>query len=193
MLLAETGIRFGELAWLTWEDIDLAANVLHIQPKDGWTPKTGDQRAVPLNDTIKGLLESLPKRWRWVVTMPPSARCPRPGRQWSERRLLASLKRVLKELKLPGRLHTFRHTFISNALLKGTRISVVREWVGHVDEEVINLYTHVHKDASQAAIQRLTEANNGLQQNEKPRHEAEGASAQSQHSDKEARNERDAK
>ena len=86
-------MRFGELAWLTWEDIDLTANVLHIQAKDGWKPKTGDQRAVPLNAAIKRLLKSLPKRWRWVVTMPPSARCPWPGRQWSERRLLAALKR----------------------------------------------------------------------------------------------------
>lgn len=192
-LLSETGMRFGELSWLTWEDIDLTANVLHIQPKDGWRPKTGDQRAVPLNVTIKKVLESLPKRWHWVVTMPPSARYPRPGRQWTERRLLAALHRVLKKLKLPGKLHTFRHTFISNALLQGTPVSVVREWVGHVDEEVLKLYTHVHNDASQAAMQRLAEANNALQSSEKPRHEAASDSAQSQHNDKEERNERDAK
>lgn|GEM_PF-840717 len=48
-LLAEFGLRLGELAWLTWDDIDFGINVLKIQPKDGWKPKTGDQRAVPLN------------------------------------------------------------------------------------------------------------------------------------------------
>jgi len=34
-LLAETGMRFGELAWLTWDDVALASNVLKIQPKEG--------------------------------------------------------------------------------------------------------------------------------------------------------------
>jgi integrase len=99
--------------------------------------------------------------------MPPSKRYPEHGRQWTERRLLAALKRVLKPLDLPGHLHTFRHTFISNALLKHTPPAVVREWVGQVDEQIIKLYTHVHDEASQAAMQRLAEANHGLQQAEK--------------------------
>jgi integrase len=34
-LLAETGMRIGEAAWLIWEDVDLSANVVRIQPKDG--------------------------------------------------------------------------------------------------------------------------------------------------------------
>jgi integrase len=192
-LLAETGMRFGELAWLTWDDIDFTANVLRVQPKDGWKPKTGDQRAVPLNAQLQRLLMSLPKRWRWVMTMPPSPRCPLAGRQWTERRLLAVLKRVLKTLKLPGKLHTFRHTFISNALLKGTPVTLVREWVGHVDEQVLKLYTHVHNEASQAAMQRLAEANYQLQQTENDCNGVSQKPAQSQHSNKEENDERDAK
>ena len=192
-LLAETGLRFGELAWLTWDDVDFATNVLRIRPKDSWKPKTGDQRAVPLNASLKRLLESLPRRWRWVVTMPPSAWHPAAGRQWTERRLLAELKKVLRSIDLPGKLHTFRHSFISDALLKGTPVAVVREWVGHVDDEVIKIYTHVHNDASQAAMQRLAEANNGLQEAEKARQKADSDSAQIQHSDKEVHDEHDAK
>jgi len=185
LLLAETGMRFGEMAWLTWDDVDLQANVLRIQPKDGWKPKTGDQRAVPLTETVKRVLELLPRRFRWVVTMPPSGQYPKPGRQWSERRLLAGLKRVLKQLNLPGKLHTFRHSFISNALLKGTPVAVVRDWVGHVDPEIIDLYTHVHNDASQTAMQRLAQANQGLQPKNEGNNGRESDSAQNQHTDKE--------
>jgi site-specific recombinase XerD len=192
-LLAETGMRFAEMAWLTWDDIEPTANILRIRPKEGWKPKTGDQRAVPMNPVIRQVLWSLPRRWRWVVTMPPSKQHPQPGRQWTERRLLAALKRVLKGLQLPGKLHTFRHTFISDALLKGTPVAVVREWVGHVDDEVIKLYTHVHDGASQAAMQRLSEANSGLLKTANANDEAGRGSAQSQHSVKEARNDRDAK
>lgn len=186
-LLAETGLRIGELIWLTWDDIDLGQNILHVRPKDGWRPKSGDQRAVPLSPRTREVLGSLSRRFRWVLTAPPTARRPERGQQVTERRMLALLKRVLKHLDLPGHLHTFRHTFISNALLKGIAIAVVREWVGHVDAEVIKLYTHVHDTASQAAMQRLAEANtNLLQKKENVDHGPEDESAHNQHKPKES-------
>ena len=154
-LLAETGMRFGELAWLTWDDVDQAKNILLIRPKSGWKPKTGDQRGVPLSPASRATIESLPRTWTWVVTMPPSRTNPERGRQWTERRLLSALKRVLKKLKFDGKLHTFRHSFISHALLKGIPVAVVKQWVGHVDPNVIDLYTHVHDAASQAAMKKL--------------------------------------
>lgn len=192
-LLAETGMRFGELAWLTWDDVDVGANVLRIRPKDGWKPKTGDQRAIPISAPIWAVLDALPRDWRWVVTMPPSALRPKLGRQWTERRLLAALKAVLEGVRLPGKLHTFRHAFISNALLNGTAVAVVREWVGHVDPQVLALYTHVHNDASQAAMQRLTEANQRLQVEKGSRGSKEADSAQTQHIRKESGDASDAK
>ncbi len=73
-------------------------------------------------------------------------------------RLLVELKRVLKSVGLVGKLHTFRLSFISNALLKGTAVAVVREWVGHIDPHVIDVYTHVHDAASQAAMKKLADA-----------------------------------
>lgn len=118
-LLAETGMRFAELAWLTRDDVELTANVLRAQPKAGRRPKTRDQRAVPLSPTARRVVEGLPRRRQWAVTVPPSRKHPRPGRRWTERRLVAALKRVLGRLGLPGKLHTFRHAFISNALLNG--------------------------------------------------------------------------
>jgi site-specific recombinase XerD len=156
VILAETGLRFGELAWLTWDDIDFEANTLCIQPKTGWTTKSGDQRTMPLSVAARAALEALPRTWRWVVTMPPSAKYPVEGRQWTERRLLTALKGVLKTLKLPGKLHTFRHAFISRALVNGIPLAVLKEWVGHIDPKVTALYTHIDDEASQAAMKRLS-------------------------------------
>ena len=158
MLLAELGLRFGEMAWLTGVDIDFTANKIHIRPKEGWKPKTGDQRCVPMSPAVRELLATLPKTAAWLVPMPPSRTHPGTGRQWSEKRLLNSLKRVLKKLELVGKLHTFRHSFISNALLRGTAVVVVREWVGHVDPQILALYSHVHDAASQAAMRKLSRA-----------------------------------
>lgn len=97
---------------------------------------------------------------------------PQPGRQWTERRLLAALRRVLKQLKLPEKLHTFRHSFISNALLEGTAVAVLREWVGHIDRSIIDLYTHIHNGPSPAVMQRRTEANHEPLQSGESSHDA---------------------
>ena len=156
-LLADTGMRIGELQHLTWNDVDFKRNLLHIRPKAGWKPKTGDQRSVPLSPTLKQLLEQLPRLCEWVLTAPPSTRYPRGDHQISERRLLKCLKGVLKPLGFEGHLHTFRHAFISHALTSGIPEAVVRSWVGHVDQDVIKLYTHIADTESQAAMKRLTQ------------------------------------
>lgn len=158
VLLAETGMRVGELRWLSWLDIDLAQGIIKIQPKDAWKPKTGDQRVIPMSPRARALLSGLPRRSRWAVTAAPSTRYPDGQHQISERRLLEYLKRVLKRLNLTGHVHTFRHAFISHALTRGIPEAIVRQWVGHVDQEIIKHYTHIADAASQAAMQRLAQA-----------------------------------
>lgn len=54
---------------------------------------------------------------------------PQEGCQISERRALASLKRVLSKIEIEGKLHSFRHSFISRCLTNGIEEAVVRSWV----------------------------------------------------------------
>jgi integrase len=156
-LLADTGLRIGELEWLSWDDVDLPNNEIVIQPKEGWDPKSGDQRRVPMTARVRQLLNDLPRRCRWVFPAPKSTRYPTGDHRVSARRLLVYLKRVLEKLKLRGHLHTFRHAFISNALTRGIPEAVVRAWVGHVDRDVIRQYTHVADSISQQQMQRLSD------------------------------------
>lgn len=107
---------------------------------------------------VRSLLASQPRHGEWVLTARQSPGGDPGDRQLSERRLLRSLKRLLKRLKLPGHLHTFRHAFISRALSAGTPEAVVRSWVGHVDQEIMKLYTHIADKDSQEKMQRLEEA-----------------------------------
>ncbi len=161
-LLAETGMRISEAKYLTWDDVDLENGFLYIRPKqigpdkaDMWTPKTGDQRVVPLAQVAVDRLQKMRRSCRWVFTAKPTRSHPRRDRPIDERRVLYHLKKVLKHLDLPGHLHTFRHTLISQALVNGTPESVVRQWVGHVDAEILKHYTHIANTDSKAYMQRL--------------------------------------
>ena len=150
--LADTGTRIGEARWLTWNDVNLEDKVIHIRAKEGWQPKTGDERVIHLSVELCQVLAQLPRYSQWVFTAPRTDRFPVAGRQVSDRRALAHLKTVLKKLGLPGHLHTFRHAFVSHALTSGVAESIVRSWVGHIDPQIMKIYTHIADRQSRAAM-----------------------------------------
>ena len=155
LLLAETGLRIGEAQWLTWDDVDLKTNVIHVRAKEGWRPKSGDERVIPISPKLRAFLEGRKRHGRWILTAKATSTHPSLDRQVNPRRALIALKRILARLGLPGKLHSFRHSFISRCLMKGIEESVVRSWVGHVDPTIMRLYTHISSPISQDRIKRL--------------------------------------
>lgn len=159
--LRETGCRAGEAKFLMWDDVRLDAGVILIRAKEGpwgsWRPKSGDQRSIPMTDKVRALFRSMPRHGLWVFCAQPSKRFPAKDRQLSEAQALEVLqKKVLVKLGLEGKLHTFRHTYISQALTRGVPEAVVRQWVGHVDPAILRLYTHVADEVSQAYVSRFS-------------------------------------
>jgi integrase len=155
-ILADTGFRIGEVQFLTWDDVDFENNLLHVRAKEGWKPKDGDQRSVPMSVRARAMLERLPRQSRWVVMAPASPRYPKGDHENLDRRALRALKRVLKRLGLRGKIHTFRHAFLFHALIRGTPEALVRAWAGHVDWDILKLYTHIANSDSQEAMKRLS-------------------------------------
>jgi integrase len=153
--LADTGCRIGEAEWLTWEDVDFANRIVHIREKDGWHPKTGDMQVIPISPALETTLKNLSQISPWVFTAAPSRQYPNRGHQISPRRALAHVKTVLKKLGLKGHLHTFRHSFISHALISGVPEAIVRKWAGHVDPEIIRIYTHIADQQSRDALDQI--------------------------------------
>jgi integrase len=152
--VSRLGINESDRA-LTWDDVDLVRHWIHIRGKNGWKPKSGNERAVPMNDRLQEMFQAMPRRSRWVFTARPTSRCPTVDRQISERRLLQDLKRLLKPLGLRGHLHTFRHSFISFAAYEGIPERVLRKWVGHVDQRILDHYFHLADPQSHDAMRRL--------------------------------------
>jgi integrase len=151
--LAHTGMRIGEAIHLEWADLDFRNGFIHIQAKLNWKPKTGENRKVPMVDQVRRQLELLPKNQKWVFARLIVARTQRPcAASTAARKALRVLQQVLKKLKLIGRLHTFRHSFVSHVLTRGTPEAVVREWVGHLDPEMIRDYTHIANQISKTKM-----------------------------------------
>jgi integrase len=153
--LADTGTRIGEAIWLTWDDVDFENGVIHIQAKEDWAPKTGDERTISMSASLRQTILQQPRMYRWVFVAQPSWKYPQKGRQVSSRLSLAHLKRVLKRQGLPGHQHTFRHSFISHALTNSTPEAIVRHWVGHVDHKIMERYTHIADPISKGAMANL--------------------------------------
>jgi integrase len=162
LFLAETGMRIGEVIHLSWNDIDLERRVAYVRekqigkkPTDVWKPKTGRQRVVPLSHEVIEMLRSQPRKDRWVFRRPNNHDPNGTAMRASDRGVLGNLKRVLKSVGLAGHTHTFRHSFISHALMRGVPEAMVREWVGHVDPDTIRHYTHIADEQSHACMDRL--------------------------------------
>jgi site-specific recombinase XerD len=188
IFLADTGCRAGEAKWLTPDDVDIERRLIHIRPKAGWKPKSGDQRVIPMTDRLYEMFGMMPMDSPWVFSARKTCKHPE-QRQISERRLLQYLKRLLKKLGLKGHLHTFRHTFISHAAIQGVPERVLRRWIGHVDRQILDWYFHLADEQSQAAMKRLSPPSNGRTSTA----EADSSSAHFQHSNRSTKNDKRAK
>ncbi len=141
---------------LEWSDVDFGKGVIHIRVKAGWKPKSGESRVVPLTAPVVAVMETLPRSQCWIFARGLTHKHRSPcTASTSARHALKALKVVSKELGLPGRLHTFRHSFISHVLSEGTPESLVRSWVGHIDPAILRIYTHVGDKVSILRLNQL--------------------------------------
>jgi integrase len=154
--LAYTGMRIGEALHLEWSDLDFDNKMIHIRCKTGWKPKSGENRIVPMLPQVAKALAPLMRSQPWVFARAETVLHRRPCvATVAALKALKALREILTQLKLTGRLHTFRHSFISHVLTKGTPEAIVRSWVGHVDPAIIRDYTHVANEISTAHLNQL--------------------------------------
>ena len=183
VLMAETGMRIGEVVHLTQDDLTLTgpAPVAHIRPKDvvpgarPWRPKNGEQRAVPLSPRAVAMLRDLPRRRRWVIDRMDgtAATTNLPA---NDRHILAYLKTVLAKLGLEGTNHKFRHSFCTIAVLSGVNFFTLRRWVGHIDEEALKIYVHIADEEAQVTMRQLAERRQAAGRAAKPARGRKGIS-----------------
>lgn len=172
-----TGMRFGELLGLLWEDLDLERNALHlrrqlIRSKDeGYylgDLKDSDARRIPLPEEAVNALEI--HRKRQLEERMQRARqwkdnglvfCTQIGTPLDQRNLYRRhYKRLLKAAELPDiRFHDLRHTYATLMIADGNNVKTIQRILGHYTASyTLDRYSHVlkeHEDQAAAAVQNL--------------------------------------
>jgi len=162
-LLAETGLRVGELCGLTVDDIDLVRGVLVVR-QSAWrgrlgSPKTAKSvRVLDLSPECAANLTAFLKSWR-----PNASRllfATSNGTPWDANLLLKRhFKPFLRKLEINvphgNGFHAFRHANETLMDRFGVPLKVRQERLGHTDSRLtLNVYTHVAgEDARHAASQ----------------------------------------
>jgi integrase len=63
---------------------------------------------------------------------------------------------LLRQLAIEqGGMHAFRHHRVSTLVMAGTPLVVIRKWIGHGSEQMVERYTHLRPDFMRDELARV--------------------------------------
>jgi len=147
-VLLNTGMRWGELRNLEWDDVDWNEKRIHVRVKESWSPK-GGERKVPMNERVQQILQELPKTNNWIFSS-------RTGSRVKHYLIWQTFKKACQKVGIDNAtLHTLRHTFASHLVMAGVDLATVSKLLGHKDISTTMIYSHLSPDHLGQAVERL--------------------------------------
>jgi integrase len=166
-----SGQRLGDLARLTWQNVDLDRDEIRFVSR-----KTGRTMIIPIAPPLRAQIENLPAgddphqplHPRAFASVEKSGGVNTLSRQFRELLAdagLATPKAHRTTKAAPGRdgprelsqisFHSLRHTATSLMKTAGVNASVVMDIIGHESEAVSAYYTHIDEETKRRAIAML--------------------------------------
>jgi integrase len=137
VMAIETGMRFGELVSITWDNVDLSARTVHLPDT-----KNGHPRTVPLSARALRAIRTVPSGYEGRVFM---------GKPGSIRAAFgAALKRSGVGSDL--RFHDLRHEAVTRLFEKGLNPIEVGMISGHRSMSMLQRYTHMRPEGLLARL-----------------------------------------
>jgi integrase len=169
-LAALAGLRIGEILALRWRDLSFERHTIHV--RENWTrertttPKSGQERTVPMADELAehllSLREGAVQRGEDQLVL-----CTPDGGHLGYKSLKRRYREALRSARLPEdfRFHNLRHTF-GTTVIRNADAREVMEWMGHADLATTRRYLAFidHADAARrisAAFADLTQEFSG--------------------------------
>lgn len=138
-----TGMRQGEIFNLKWFDVDFNRGLILIRES-----KSGKKRMIPMNATVKSLLDGLQRNSELVF---PS---PRTGERLNN--IKKSFRKAAAQASIEDfRFHDLRHTAATRMADRGADAFTLAKILGHSDIRMTARYTHATDTAIRRAVENL--------------------------------------
>ena len=159
------GLRIGELVHLRPAlDVDLEHGLIMVQEREGWQPKGGMRREVPMPAELLAIARRHLERYASPHYMMPSPYAADGDVPMTDETVNEHFERIVTDAGLVyGRkeplgvtYHTLRHTFASHLVMDGVDLKTVSRLMGHTTtKQVEKTYGHLSPEHRRAAVQRL--------------------------------------
>lgn len=147
LMALHTGMRWSEIRFLKWEDVDLTRRVIRVVNSAEHTTKSGKIRFIPISTMLHTWLASQPGTSTWVF----ASEYEKPFKQ-----IHKSFKRACEVAKIRSlRFHDLRHTFCSHLAMNGTPLQTIMELMGHSSLRMVLRYAHLAPSHKAAMIESL--------------------------------------
>lgn len=143
IFMANTGLRRDEALFLKLEDV-LSEKII-VRSLEDQPTKTRRWREVPLNTRAQAAAEALRAASTTEYLLPRVA----------STSLSRAFRHCTRRAKLPGSIHTLRHTFISHLVMAGVDLMTVKSIVGHASITTTQRYAHLSPAHAQASVGRI--------------------------------------
>jgi len=144
VLAIYTGMRESEVLGLTWDQVDMENELIHLQDT-----KNGRRRSIPMAKIVRQTLRKAPRHIR-----SPYVFCKISGHAYG--RVDKGVRAACKRAEIRGVVfHTFRHTFASRMTMAGVHPFTLQELLGHSSLAMVRRYSHLSPAHRKAAISAM--------------------------------------
>lgn len=147
-----TGLRKGELIYLTWDKVSLDPNNpwVRIATTETHRTKSGKTETIRITSQALEILKAQVGKNKTYVF---------PGSKGGIMRKASpndALKKALKKTGLHGKIHMLRHTFASHFLMDGVgNLNDLMNFMSHATVETTQIYAHLSPDYKKEIALRL--------------------------------------
>jgi len=143
-------MRKGEILSLKWDNVDLRHGFILLD-----ITKNGERREIPINDTLKGVLQGITRRLDISYVFYDNAT----GKPYQD--VKRSFNTALRKAGIKNfHFHDLRHTFASHLVMAGIDITTVSRLLGHKTLTMTLRYSHLAPARMAKAVDILDKALN---------------------------------
>lgn len=140
-----TGCRKEEILSLKWEQVDLKHGFINLNKT-----KNGERRQIPINDTLREMLQGLIRR----IDVPWVFYDPENGTRFRD--VKRSFYTACRKAGITDFVfHSLRHTFASHLVMAGVDLTTVSRLIGHKSLVMTLRYSHLAPDHLSNAVNML--------------------------------------